>query len=184
MDTRRTSRVIDPKVRKVGFFTPGPTPDRTQSGPLGSSPPAVSGMSPSNNSLSPVWIPPPRHASDNMSRAMGVPVPTTSSQLRRGPSIDKEQVIESYNASESLLGTSPVLSPPLNPIVGDGEFSEDSVNWIRRSNSGKFASSLPGGGFDLIVAAKSGDLKKVHRVSSNGIFSPLYLFKAVEQSRK
>lgn len=98
-------------------------------------------------------IPPPRHASDNLSRAVGVPVP--ASQLRR-PSIDNLQV-GSYNPPDSVLGTSPLRSP--SSRIGDGEFSEDSVNWIRRSNSGKFASSLPSGGFDLAQAAGS---KKVN----------------------
>lgn len=68
MDPRRASRtVIDPKIRQVGFFAP---PDRSQSGPPGitssSSPPLLSDLSPSANSLSPVMIPPPlpRHLSD------------------------------------------------------------------------------------------------------------------------
>ncbi|KAM7483052.1 hypothetical protein LguiB_007635 [Lonicera macranthoides] len=150
MDPRRTSRVIDPKVRKVGFFTPGPPPDRTQSGPPVSSP--------SGNSLSPVMIPPPRHASDNLSRALGVPVPTF---LSRRQSMDN-LTVGSYNLPDSVLGSSPALSPFR---VGDGEFSEDS---IRRSNSAKFASSLPSAGFDFAAAAKAVDERKKDRgVSSD-----------------
>lgn len=58
--------------------------------------------------------------------------------------------VGSYNPSESLLGTSPVASSP-SSRVGDGtlEFSEEnSVQWYRRSGSGKLASSLPGGGLE------------------------------------
>ncbi|KAK3024129.1 hypothetical protein RJ639_044384, partial [Escallonia herrerae] len=136
MDSRRTSRVIDPKIRKVGFFTPGPPPDRTQSGPASSSPPA------SNNSLSPVMIPPPRHASDNLSRAV-------AAQLgpRRLPPAADHVTVGSYNPPDSVLGSSPVSTR-----IGDGEFSEDSANWIRRTGSGKLGSSLPSGGFDLSAA--------------------------------
>ncbi|KAL6973541.1 hypothetical protein U1Q18_027727 [Sarracenia purpurea var. burkii] len=154
---RRTSRVIDPKVRQVGFFAPGaptpPSPGRTHSGPPASSSTPVS-VSPSGNSLSPVMIPPPRHASDNLSaleppssRAVGVPVPASSSTLRR-LTVDSVPVVGSYNQSESVLGTSPSALSPSNRI-GDGEFSEDSANWIRRNNSGNFASSVPNGDFDL-----------------------------------
>ncbi|KAL8099189.1 hypothetical protein AgCh_031746 [Apium graveolens] len=67
MDPRRASSrtVIDPKVRQVGFFTPGappsePTPTTTLTTTLTS--PLVS---PSGNSLSPVMIPPPINFSDN-----------------------------------------------------------------------------------------------------------------------
>ncbi|KAK2999951.1 hypothetical protein RJ639_024470, partial [Escallonia herrerae] len=137
MDSRRTSRVIDPKIRKVGFFTVGPAPDRTQSGPAAaSSPPA------SNNSLSPVMIPPPRHASDNLSRAV-------AAQLGRRflPPAADHVTVGSYNPPDSILGSSPVSTR-----IGDGEFSEDSANWIRRTGSGKLGSSLPSGGFDLSAA--------------------------------
>ncbi|XP_028095657.1 probable translation initiation factor eIF-2B subunit delta isoform X2 [Camellia sinensis] len=165
MDSRRTSRVIDPKVRHVGFFAPAAppplSPDRAQSGapePLLSTP--VSG-----NSLSPVMIPPPRHASDNLSslvphhqsRAVDVPVPASAT---RRSSVEIVPVVGSYNQSESVLGTSPSSAiSPLSRVV-DGEFSEDSVNWIRRSNSGKFASSVPSGGIDLTM-------KQPQEVSAN-----------------
>ncbi|XP_002521202.2 translation initiation factor eIF-2B subunit delta isoform X2 [Ricinus communis] len=75
MDPRRASRTVsDPKVRQVGFFTPGASsPDRSQSGPpdphpISSSPPTITDLSPSSgNSLSPVMIPPPRHVSAPLS---------------------------------------------------------------------------------------------------------------------
>lgn len=138
MDPRRPSRVIDPKVRKVGFFTPGPPPDRTQSGPAT--------QSPISNSLSPVMIPPARHASDNLSRAVGVPVPSTSSVY---PPIDTLQ--GGSFPTESGFSTSPNRSPS-SRIGLDGEFSEDSANWIKPSNSGRFAAanltqSVDGGKF-------------------------------------
>ncbi|KAA8541161.1 hypothetical protein F0562_025093 [Nyssa sinensis] len=160
MDSRRNSRLIDPKMRRVGFFTPPPPPDRTQSGPPDS-------ISPTDNWLSPVMIPPPRHASDNLSstlalhssRAVGMPVPPSA--LRR--SSTENVPVGSYNPSESLLGTSPVLSPSSNMM--DGAFSEDSANWIRRSNSGKFASSFPTGGLDLTADSEA---KKAQGVSEKG----------------
>ncbi|PSR96566.1 Translation initiation factor eIF-2B subunit delta like [Actinidia chinensis var. chinensis] len=152
---RRTSRVIDPKVRHVGFFAPL-SPGRTQSGPPAPAAPSPVSGSPSGNSLSPVMIPPPRHASDNLSSALAlhqppsrpVSVPVTSAVRR--PSIDNVAVVGSYNQSETVLATSPSAISPSSRI-GDGEFSEDSLNWIRRTNSGKFSSSVPTGGFDLAV---------------------------------
>lgn len=81
-----------------------------------------------------------------------MPVPSASMLRRR--SIDGvHAVIGSYNQSESVLGTSPPSSSGASPSsrIGDGEFSEDSVNWIRRSNSGKLASSVPAGGFNWTV---------------------------------
>lgn len=56
-------------------------------------------------------------------------------------------VVGSYNQSELVLEFE---SPPCR--TGDGEFSdeaESSLGLVRRSNSGKFASSFPSGGFDL-----------------------------------
>lgn len=175
---RRTSRVIDPVIRKVGFSPVSQqSPSRTQSGPPGPS-------SPSNNSLSPVMIPPPRHASDNLSsslavhhnhptRPVGVPVPSASMLRRR--SIDGvHAVIGSYNQSESVLGTSPPSSLGASPSsrIGDGEFSEDSVNWIRRSNSGKLASSVPAGGFNWTVKKAPA----VSGIDSLPLLQPLFLF--------
>lgn len=155
MDARRVSRtVIDPKVRHVGFVTSNaaPHPGRKQSGTaVAASPPLAD--SPSSNSLSPVMIPPPRHLSDLASRTAAVPVP--ESAFRRHVAGDQVPV-GSYNPSESLLGTSPVLSP--SSRVGDGEleFSEESsAGWYRRSNSAKFASSFPGGGFETTMVKSS-----------------------------
>ncbi|KAL8216080.1 hypothetical protein R6Q57_022917 [Mikania cordata] len=138
MDPRRPSRVIDPKVRKVGFFTPGPHPERTQSGP-----PA---QSPASNSLSPVMIPPARHASDNLSRAVGVPVPMAS-QLHVHPPVDSLQA-GSYTMSDTVFSASPTRSPS-SRIGIDGEFSEDSANWMKRDNSGRLGIAVPTGGSDL-----------------------------------
>ncbi|GAB4827427.1 hypothetical protein Ancab_034312 [Ancistrocladus abbreviatus] len=156
MDPRRSGRtVIDPKVRQVGFFAPGAVPERTQSGPAdSSSSPQVSDISPAVNSLSPVMIPPPRHASDTLLLLAGnsrpaVPhfPPVPSSPLRRP--YDGLAVVGSYNPSEYL-----------HSEAGASEFPDDSSEVtaspggrVRRSGSGKFASSLPsgGGGFDLMV---------------------------------
>lgn len=76
-------------------------------------------------------------------------MPVPESALRRKDS--GEQVpVGSYNPSESLLGTSPVVSSPSSRVEdGTLEFSEEnSVQWYRRSGSGKLASSLPGGGLE------------------------------------
>ncbi|RDX81422.1 Translation initiation factor eIF-2B subunit delta, partial [Mucuna pruriens] len=128
MDARRASRaVIDPKVRRVGFFAPQfePEPD---------SPPLLDSPAPSS-----VVIPPPRHLS------AAVPVPDTG--FRRQGSGDLVP-IGSYNPGESLLGTSPVASSPSSSLVGvgDREFFDDSssAGWFRSGNS-----SFAGVGFDL-----------------------------------
>lgn len=138
--------VPDPKVRHVGFFTA--PPERTRSGPPDSSSPSVSDLSPSGNSLSPVMIPLPRHASDTLpSRPVAVPVPTSP---RRRASPPDSMPVGSYNPSESLLGTSSVPSP--SSTLDDGvEFSEDSY---------------PVGGTDL-AGGKSANFESVAKVPSN-----------------
>lgn len=98
-------------------------------------------------------IPLPRHLSDVAERTAAVPVP--DSAYRRTAAGDHVPV-GSYNPSESLLGTSPVASP--SSVAGDGdlEFSgESSASWHRWRDSGKFASSLPSGGFELTMAKGS-----------------------------
>ncbi|XP_031404268.1 translation initiation factor eIF-2B subunit delta-like isoform X2 [Punica granatum] len=156
MEPRRPSRaVIDPKVRQVGFITPNAPPQqpvRTQSYPPESNSPPLS-ESPASNSLSPVMIPPPRHLSDNLTayRTPAVPVPE-SSRRRAEPAA----VACSYDPSESLFGTSSPAPSPLasSRLVVDGEFSEES--WFKKSDSAKFASSFPGGGFDLTTVKNVG----------------------------
>ncbi|XP_058179431.1 uncharacterized protein LOC131298136 isoform X3 [Rhododendron vialii] len=137
MDHRRAPRtVIDPKVRHVGFFAPaGP------SSPLGPSPssrPQVTDLSPSGNSLSPVMIPPPRP----------VQFPAFPLSPFRRPSAAGESVpVGSYNRSEFA-----------SPTASFGEFSEDrasSPGRAHRSNSGKFASSLPSGGIKFAAGKQS-----------------------------
>nr|XP_043607960.1 translation initiation factor eIF-2B subunit delta-like [Erigeron canadensis] len=140
MEPRRPSRVIDPVIRKVGFFTPGPPPDRTQSGPP---------QSPLFNSLSPVMIPPPRHASDNLSRAVGVPVPL------HGYSATDSFEVGSYNPSDSVLD-SPVRSPSSRLGI-EGEFSEDSANWIKQGGSGRYTNAA----VDQSVDENTGDVAEV-----------------------
>ncbi|XP_038879396.1 translation initiation factor eIF-2B subunit delta-like isoform X5 [Benincasa hispida] len=149
MDARRGSRVVNPKVRQVGFFTldaPNP-PGRSLSGPADCAPSQQS-LSPPSNSLSPVMIPPPRHLSDNLaSRSAVFPVPAPTNWRDSADHIH----VGSYNPSEMLLATSP------SSRIGDEELdmSEDSSTSVpyRRSGSGKIASSFPGVGIHL--AAKS-----------------------------
>ncbi|WCJ22009.1 Translation initiation factor eIF-2B subunit delta [Euphorbia peplus] len=155
MDTHRGWRAV-PKVRQVGFFAPNepPPPNRTQSVPPDSiSPPLAN--SPISNSLSPVMIPPPRHLSDNLiTHRATSPLPVPAHLAFRRPN-DHAPVVGSYNPSDSLLGTSPPGTSPPSSRIGDGEFSqESSPGWFRRTNSAKFASSLPSGGFDFTTAVK------------------------------
>ncbi|KVH92108.1 Initiation factor 2B-related protein [Cynara cardunculus var. scolymus] len=179
MDSRRAPRtVIDPKVRQVGFFAP---PDRSQSVPLlqnSNSPPSppLSDLSPSGNSLSPVMIPPPRHLSDLSSRAVPVGFPPNRllSPLHR---FSGESVIPvgSYNPSEFA-----------SPSVGDF-FEEKNAQspGPRRSRgvggSGKFASSLPAGGFELPPEVKPKSLTTVSVVSN---LQPNVTEKVGEQSNE
>ncbi|XP_065860677.1 uncharacterized protein [Euphorbia lathyris] len=161
MDTQRSWRAV-PKVRQVGFFTPNESlpPNRTQSVPPDSiSPPLAN--SPVSNSLSPVMIPPPRHLSDNLTHRATSPLPVPEHSAFRRPNAggDHVAVVGSYNPTDSLLGTSPPLTSP-STRIGDGEFSEESSpGWFRRSNSAKFASSFPGGGFDLTAVKPSEKLE-------------------------
>ncbi|KAI7745804.1 hypothetical protein M8C21_007357 [Ambrosia artemisiifolia] len=127
MNPQRQSRtIIDPKVRHVGFFTP---PDHSQPIPLPSTSPTLPDLSPSVTSLSPVMIPPPRHLSD-------LPSPTPPNRLLLSPlhrfSTDSVNVnpVGSYNPSE-------FASPGRRRTNGGG-------------GPGKFASSLPTGGFELV----------------------------------
>lgn len=125
MDTRRPSRLIDPKVRRVGFFAPDPD----------NHPRLAS--SPSGNSSSPAMI---SHAFDSVSQA--VPVPNSTLSRPRRTSFDESEqfVVGSYNPMQSVLGTSPASSG----IGVDGEFSEDSSQWVRLTD-----------GFGLTSPAKS-----------------------------
>ncbi|XP_065854348.1 uncharacterized protein [Euphorbia lathyris] len=134
MDHRRAARTVsDPKVRQVGFFTPGASsPDRSLSGPpdrTSSSPPTLPDSPTAGNSLSPVMIPPPRHASAPLS------------PLRR----DTVHV-GSYNASEFMPATSP---------TGTTSFSEDAAFTGRGGRRGASPGSFPGGGFYMPSAASS-----------------------------
>ncbi|KAL8231786.1 hypothetical protein R6Q57_001564 [Mikania cordata] len=157
MDPRRPSRtVIDPKVRQVGFFAP---PDRSQSVPLpqstnSPSSPSLADLSPSGNSLSPVMIPPPRHLSDVSCRTVpaGLPPNRLLSPLHR---FSGESVIPvgSYNPSEFA-----------SPSVGDFFEDKNARSPGPRRNrgvggSGKFASSLPTGGFELPAQAPAPEVK-------------------------
>ncbi|XP_071710938.1 translation initiation factor eIF2B subunit delta-like isoform X2 [Rutidosis leptorrhynchoides] len=156
MDPRRAARtVIDPKVRHVGFFAP---PDRSQSVPLTQNPPSsppLSDLSPSGNSLSPVMIPPPRHLSDVSSHPIPDGFPPTRSSLYRESVIP----VGSYNPSEFS-----------SPSVGDWEDKNASSPGRRRSRgfvgSGKCASSLPAGAFEIPPKVEPKSLTTVTVVSN------------------
>ncbi|KAJ0825927.1 hypothetical protein HanRHA438_Chr17g0808551 [Helianthus annuus] len=93
-------------------------------------------------------IPPPRHASDNLSRAVGVPVPTPAH-----PPVDSLQV-GSYTLSDYVFTASPTRSPS-SRIGIDGEFSEDSANWMKKDGSGRLAAVVTTGGTDLNQAIEA-----------------------------
>ncbi|XP_030532500.2 translation initiation factor eIF-2B subunit delta-like [Rhodamnia argentea] len=183
MDPRRTPNAASkPKVRQVGFVprnAPPEPPARAPSYPAEPSSPPLSD-SPAGNSLSPVMIPPPRHLSDNISTFRTPAVPVPESTRRRAY---HSPVVGSYDPAESLLGTSsPVPSPPSSGrLIGDGEFSEES--WLRRSNSAKFASSFPGGGFDLtaVKAVSAADLASSVNLKKT-VASDVNVEKTIEKS--
>lgn len=135
MDSRRGSRaVIDPKVRQVGFFTvPQPDLIRTSS----SSPPTITDISPSGNSLSPVMIPPPLHSSDAV-------LP------RRTPS--------SVSGDSDFFPPPSPTAAPSQADFGDDVAASPMAKASGRGGSGKLhgASSLPGGGFEMAGAIKGG----------------------------
>ncbi|KAG1348202.1 translation initiation factor eIF-2B subunit delta-like [Cocos nucifera] len=164
MDLRRAPRtVIDPKVRQVGFITPGaaPPPARSHSVPTdacSTSPPAPD-LSLLGSSISPVMIPPPRHVSaDGLSSlarpAAAVAVHVPASPLRR----DTVQIpIGSYNPSETLLGSSPMMSPSSRLDAGSEFFDEVPTSaWLSRRGSGKFASSFPASSGEMMAMKNTG----------------------------
>ncbi|KAL6526249.1 hypothetical protein OROMI_029889 [Orobanche minor] len=138
MDIRRVPRTVsDPKVRHVGFFAP---PDRSQLGPHAreSSSPPVPDVSPAGNSVSPVMIPPPRHFSNDLSRHLHQPPPVSTLRID-ARAADSSVTAGSYNPSEFLSPTS------------TGDFFEEQLSpgFGRKGSFGKFASSLPSGGFNM-----------------------------------
>lgn len=178
MDHRRNSRVNYPMVRQVGFFTINPPPDQSQAelDPIG---PSTSSPA-SNNSLSPVMIPPPRHQLDSASRAVNVPASRTRTTSRRHrPSVDdysntgnsdsETLIVGSYNPADSVLGTSPPLSGlDESEVERESEFSKNLVNWSSIGDSAKLPSSLPAKGFDSAAIPKVQNVKKVQEGSSQG----------------
>ncbi|XP_073279807.1 translation initiation factor eIF2B subunit delta-like [Primulina huaijiensis] len=159
MDPRRVPRTVsDPKFRQVGFFAPGAAPDRSQSAPPDptSSSPPVSNISPSGNSLYPVMIPPPRNLPTDLSRHFphGPPL----SLLHASRAADSSIPVGSYNPSEFISPTAVT------------DFSEDHISPKLgvRGSSGKFATSLPAGGFEMAAVKQNSVVKLDHDVSDEG----------------
>ncbi|KAG1368398.1 hypothetical protein COCNU_14G008660 [Cocos nucifera] len=103
-------------------------------------------------------IPPPRHASadglPSHSRSAASPVPIPVSPLHR----DTIQIpIGSYNPSESLLGSSPIISPS-SRLDTVSEFSDEvpTSAWLGRSGSGKLASSFPSSSGEMMTMKITG----------------------------
>ncbi|TKY64970.1 Translation initiation factor eIF-2B subunit delta [Spatholobus suberectus] len=136
MDARRAPRaVIDPKVRRVGFFAP-PEPDPTISFEV----------SPSANSLSPVMIPPPRHSSE---------IVGLHARLAADSPSGEESVAAGSYSSSSEFFPAPVSPAPSSRIVAGDFFDGAASSPSRRGGGGKVASSFPRGGFDLTAVKAS-----------------------------
>ncbi|XP_020218597.1 translation initiation factor eIF-2B subunit delta [Cajanus cajan] len=138
MDARRAPRaVIDPKVRKVGFFAP---PEASQSGPPD---PISFQLPPSSNSLSPVMIPPPCHAAENL--GLHARPDATS------PSAEESVAAGSYSSSSEFFHAPMSPAPSSRIVLGNGDFFHGAASSPGRGGGGKVASSFPRGGFDLTV---------------------------------
>ncbi|KAL0911059.1 hypothetical protein M5K25_019165 [Dendrobium thyrsiflorum] len=174
MDSRRLSRtVIDPKVRQVGFFTPcDPPPARSLSVPadtgasaivptdMSSSPP-LTDIYITNNSFSPVRIPPPRQASAEGLHSLGRAAGSTTSVFAHGVLSPHcwegvQMPIGSYNLSEFTQGKSSMLSP--SSSLDDLDFSEEDATsaCLIGSASGKEAAAFPRSSGEVMMAIKSG----------------------------
>ncbi|KAE9619919.1 hypothetical protein Lal_00040377 [Lupinus albus] len=136
-----------PKIRQVGFITPGAPPNRSHSGQ----------PDPTHiPSSSPVTIPLSRHLSDNLllhSRPIAPP--------------------QSYTHSAADFITSPLSSVPL-PSPSSASYStmmaaSGEGGAKENSGGGKVASSYPHGGFDLSMAMKkSGGSEKEKSIEGGG----------------
>lgn len=95
---RRGRAVIDPKVRQVGFVTPGEGTDL-----INLAIPLEQGA----NSPSPVLIPPVRiNDGASVAPAKAAPMPVPSPTSRRHPTVDVNLPLGSYNPADSVLGSS------------------------------------------------------------------------------
>ncbi|GAU49894.1 hypothetical protein TSUD_281790 [Trifolium subterraneum] len=126
MDIPRASHpVIDPKLRRVGFFDQPEPPHLPDSPPL--------------DPVSSVIMPPPRLLSE---RTAAVPVP--ESRFRRHE-LDDQMPIGSYNPAGITISPTASITSSSAGII-DGEFSEDcsGTGWFRGSEL-----SFPDGRLDL-----------------------------------
>ncbi|XP_064971826.1 uncharacterized protein LOC135616503 [Musa acuminata AAA Group] len=147
MDNRRPPRTVsDPKVRQVGFVTPGAAPPARY---LSEAPTAAAASSPPSGdtgppaiSTSPVMIPPPRHSP---SAPLAVPNPARRDSL--------QIQVGGYNPPEVLLESPPLTSPSSRMDDAVSQFSEDpSMSPCNgRSEAAKVASSFPGSSGEMMV---------------------------------
>ncbi|RZS04921.1 hypothetical protein BHM03_00035364 [Ensete ventricosum] len=147
MDNRRQPRTVsDPKVRQVGFVTPGAAPlarylSEAPTDPAATSPPSGETALPAI-SISPVMIPPPRHSP---SAPLAVPNPARRDGL--------QNQVGGYNTLEVLLGSPPLTSPSSRTDDAVSQFSDDpSMSPCDgRSRAAKVASSFPGSSGEMMV---------------------------------
>ncbi|KAL0926484.1 hypothetical protein M5K25_002719 [Dendrobium thyrsiflorum] len=175
MDSRRLPRtVVDPKVRRVGFFTSGePTPARSQSFPAetGGSTTADGGMISSTTtpdlsvggiSFSPVMIPPPRYASADGLPALASAAATVATVSAHSPlsPLRRDAIqprVGSFNPSEYMQGTSEMLSPSSSRF-DDLYFSEEvaTAACYGKKSPGKEVASFPGSSDEMMMAVRGG----------------------------
>ncbi|BBN08581.1 translation initiation factor eIF-2B subunit delta [Marchantia polymorpha subsp. ruderalis] len=117
---RRGRAVIDPKVRQVGFVTPGEGTDL-----INLAIPLEQGA----NSPSPVLIPPVRiNDGASVAPAKAAPMPVPSPTSRRHPTVDVNLPLGSYNPADSVLGSS--NTPSSGKAGSHGESLRSSATFI------------------------------------------------------
>ncbi|KAI5062229.1 hypothetical protein GOP47_0022768 [Adiantum capillus-veneris] len=174
MDSRRGPRfVIDPKVRQVGFVTPGSESENPNPNSSAVPMPVNAGANSSPNanadSPSPVFITP--RLPDPPARTTPLPVP--SPPPRKQPSVEIP-LQGSYNPADSVLGNSPALSPASN-----GRYT--GVPSSEGPDLSPSASRMSSGIEILSLREDHADSPSASRFSTGGEFS---LFKQQQQQHQ
>ncbi|KAJ7515857.1 hypothetical protein O6H91_22G031800 [Diphasiastrum complanatum] len=143
METRRGARmVIDPKVRQVGFVTPGSELGR----PAAPEPPGAAAPVPVvANSPSPVIIPLLLIPDTSSLRTTPLPVPSPPSRrVVAAPPADDSMPLGSYNPSDAILGSSQGSSERTGNNDKHGSAPTDSLADMSLSNASTLAIRLEG----------------------------------------
>eukprot|EP00249_Psilotum_nudum_P016229 c25731_g1_i1 orf=320-2353(-) len=165
MEPRRGLRyVIDPKVRQVGFITPGSDLARDNSA-IGNSTISAAVPVPATNSSSLVMIPPARQVDPPLKAS---PMPVPSPPPRRMSSIDDSMPLGSYKLPDSVLGTSPVPSPSSKQDSNGGYISLPSEMLSDLSPQGRLNSRLAG------LSMKEGEFPEESIAEASTSFGQVY----------